>query len=532
MQFIRGHGLDTILQEVKRLRNVPGAPAAASAPAGQHLSTTLALGLRTGRFRAGEMGRERSTGAIGAQAHPGRAPGAAATTSRSSPSGDRSELSDQPEAQYLRSVARIGVQVAEALEYTHEQGILHRDIKPSNLLLDADGEVWVTDFGLAKAQGSDELTRTGDIVGTLQYMAPERFNGWSDPRSDVYALGATLYELLALRPAFDESDRVKLIDRVLHESAMPLRQVNRQIPRDLETVVLKALAKEPGERYATAGQMAEDLQRFVVGKPILARRSSAIERSWRWSKRNPLVAGAIGALAAALVVTTVIAVLYADRQHHFATEQKKPTGKSLGSMTTSARNAEASRHRWPHRIVCWRSATSTAARRPSRKGRSARACSDFAAGIRLQPENRSLRDSQALSLLAQGDQAGLRRACADLLGRYGAVTAPLTANSVAWSCVLGPDAVADSDSLVRLAELAVNGAPAKQRPIFLNTLVATLYRARRFEESIRRLEEGIGLQGGKSSPQDWVFLALAHHEPGMAQKPDAGWIGSRRTRRM
>ena len=184
---------------------------------------------------------------------------------------------------YVRSVARIGVQVAEALEYAHQQGILHRDIKPSNLLLDAQGEVWVTDFGLAKDQDSDELTRTGDIVGTLRYMAPERFDGWSDPRSDVYALGATLYELLTLRPAFDESDRVKLIDQVLHEGAMPLRQLDRRIPRDLETIVLKGLAKEPGERYATAGQLAEDLRRFVAGKPILARRSSAFERSWRWS---------------------------------------------------------------------------------------------------------------------------------------------------------------------------------------------------------------------------------------------------------
>ena len=135
----------------------------------------------------------------------GRAAAPAATTSLSSESGDRSELSDQPEAQYLRSVARIGVQVAEALEYAHQQGILHRDIKPSNLLLDAQGQVWVTDFGLAKAQDSDELTRTGDIVGTLRYMAPERFDGWSDPRSDVYALGATLVR------AVDAAARVRRV---------------------------------------------------------------------------------------------------------------------------------------------------------------------------------------------------------------------------------------------------------------------------------------------------------------------------------
>ena len=235
MQFIRGHGLDTVLQEVKRLRQVPSASAAAEAPAGQQLSTVLALGLDTGRLPVDEMGREGSTAHRCSPPHPGTSPVAAATTSLSSPSGERSELSDQPEAQYLRSVARIGVQVAEALEYAHRQGILHRDIKPSNLLLDAQGQVWVTDFGLAKAQDSDELTRTGDIVGTLRYMAPERFDGWSDPRSDVYALGATLYELLTLRPAFDESDRVKLIDRVLHESrdsAAPARAADSARPGD------------------------------------------------------------------------------------------------------------------------------------------------------------------------------------------------------------------------------------------------------------------------------------------------------------
>jgi len=350
MQFIRGHGLDTILQEVKRLRRVAGAPAASDPPAGQDLSTNLALGLGTGQLPVDAMATEGSTAAIASQPHLGPAPAPPATTSLSSPSGERSELSDQPEAEYLRSVARIGVQVAEALEYAHQQGILHRDIKPSNLLLDAQGQVWVTDFGLAKAQDSDELTRTGDIVGTLRYMAPERFDGWSDPRSDVYALGATLYELLTLRPAFDESDRVRLIERVLHESPMPLRQLDRRIPRDLETIVLKALAKEPGERYATAGRLAEDLQRFVVGKPILARRSSAIERSWRWSKRNPLVAGAAGAVAAALVTVAVISVVYANQQANATTrignlaDELRKKGERLTTSLAESNKLLASRN--------------------------------------------------------------------------------------------------------------------------------------------------------------------------------------------
>ena len=145
------------------------------------------------------------------------------------------------------------MQVAEALAYAHQQGILHRDIKPSNLLLDAAGTVWVTDFGLAKAEGTDDLTHTGDIVGTLRYMAPERFDGRSDPRSDVYGLGLTLYELLTLRPAFDGVQPVTA-DRAgaARGAAAAAASVDPRIPRDLETIVLKAIAKEPGDRYPTA----------------------------------------------------------------------------------------------------------------------------------------------------------------------------------------------------------------------------------------------------------------------------------------
>src|SRR5438034_5639577 len=194
------------------------------------------------------------------------------------------------------------MQVADALEYAHKQGILHRDIKPSNLLLDARGTVWVTDFGLAKAEGSDELTQTGDLVGTLRYMAPERFGGWSDPRSDVYGLGVTLYELLTLRPAFADASRARLIERITSEDPLRPRTVDRSIPRDLETIVLKAIDKEPGRRYQTAAELAKDLQRFVDDRPILARRISRTERTWRWCKRNPVVAALISAV---IVVTAV-----------------------------------------------------------------------------------------------------------------------------------------------------------------------------------------------------------------------------------
>src|SRR5208283_2482638 len=132
------------------------------------------------------------------------------------PGSSELSASSDPDRQFYRSVARIGIQVAEALEYANRQGILHRDVKPSNLLLDNHGNVWVADFGLAKTAEADDLTHTGDILGTIRYMAPERFSGQCDARSDVYSLGLTLYELVTLRPAFAETDRNKLIQQVIH----------------------------------------------------------------------------------------------------------------------------------------------------------------------------------------------------------------------------------------------------------------------------------------------------------------------------
>src|SRR5262249_33719239 len=159
----------------------------------------------------------------------------------------------------------------DALAYAHAQGVLHRDIKPSNLLLDAAGEVWVADFGLAKVEGSEGPTAAGDVVGTLRYMAPERFQGRSDPRSDVYGLGATPYELLAMRPPFNDQDRLQLIDRIAHEAPAPLRRADRPISRDLEAIVLKALAKDPADRFPTAAELRDELNRFVQNRPTRTR---------------------------------------------------------------------------------------------------------------------------------------------------------------------------------------------------------------------------------------------------------------------
>jgi serine/threonine protein kinase len=163
-------------------------------------------------------------------------------------------------------VAQFGVQVAEALDHAHTRGILHRDIKPANLLLDEQGQFWVTDFGLAQIQGNASVTMTGDILGTLRYMSPEQALAKRvviDGRTDIYSLGVTLYELLTMRPAFDGRDRQETIRKIADDEPTPPRKLNPAVPGDLETILLKAMSKELSRRYATAKDLADELRRFL-----------------------------------------------------------------------------------------------------------------------------------------------------------------------------------------------------------------------------------------------------------------------------
>ncbi len=212
-------------------------------------------------------------------------------------------------ADYYHAVARIGAQAADALAYAHAGGVLHRDIKPANLMLDAQGTLWITDFGLARLEGLSDLTVADEVIGTLRYIPPERFEGCTDVRGDVYSLGLTLYELLTRQPAFGTASRAELVHRILHVPPRALRSIDHRIPRDLETIVVKAIAREPSHRYQTAADMARDLRRFYADLPILARRLSVAEHSWRWCRKNPVPAfcGTLAALMllAVAVVSTV-----------------------------------------------------------------------------------------------------------------------------------------------------------------------------------------------------------------------------------
>jgi serine/threonine protein kinase/Flp pilus assembly protein TadD len=210
------------------------------------------------------------------------------------------------ERELCRFVARVGVQTARALEHAHALGVLHRDVKPANLLADETGHVWVTDFGLARVQGDAGVTLTGDLVGTIRYMSPEQVlghRGIVDHRADVYSLGATLYELATLRPVFGGGDRHELLRRVEAEEPVAPRRIDPALPRDLETIILKALAKEPERRYASAHELADDLERFLRDEPIRARRPSTLERAARWGRRHRT---AVATVSLGLALGTVV----------------------------------------------------------------------------------------------------------------------------------------------------------------------------------------------------------------------------------
>ena len=224
--------------------------------------------------------------------------------------------------EYFRAVTRLGIQAAAALHAAHENGIVHRDIKPSNLLLDGNGKLWVTDFGLARRQTDAGVTRTGDLVGTLRYMSPEQALGQValiDHRTDIYSLGATLYELLTLEPAFPGDEGPALIRHIERNEPRPPRQLQPKIPADLQTVVLKAMAKRREDRYATAREFADDLQRVLEGKPTVARPPSLLDRTARWAQRHREVVAVAGLIVVlALLGLTASTLLIAREQQRTA----------------------------------------------------------------------------------------------------------------------------------------------------------------------------------------------------------------------
>jgi tetratricopeptide (TPR) repeat protein len=374
MQFIQGLGLDAVMDELKRMQGIPksneGSPAfAPTVTKGDVSAADVARSLMSGNFKGGESSdQESDPDTEPAPPTPVKSPSGGSAVSSSTSSlqlpGIGKGRGKQKKQTYWQSVAAIGAQVADALDYAHTQGILHRDIKPSNLLLDTRGTVWVTDFGLAKATDhQDDLTHTGDVLGTLRYMPSEAFEGRADARGDIYSLGLTLYEMLALEPAFSEKDRNKLVKQVTTGEPVNLSRLNRSIPRDLVTVIHKSIDREPGRRYQSAREFADDLERYTANEPIQARRSGRFERTLRWVRRRPAAAALVGvsAVAAMAVAATVIVLLYshelerakfdadqaraeAERARDAEAGQRMATEAALLDAENQRRLAESARH--------------------------------------------------------------------------------------------------------------------------------------------------------------------------------------------
>ncbi len=288
MQFIEGRSLASLIAELRREQ-------------GDKTDSTNPLPAAAAETRTAEAGQR-----------------TVASLSRERAAGGR---------RYFAWAAALIRQAASALEYAHQLGVVHRDVKPANLLLDERGQLWVADFGLAQVAGDAGLTQTGELLGTLRYASPEQALGRPgvvDHRSDVYSLGATLYELLTLRPIFEGRDRKELLRQIAEDEPRPPRAAVASLSAELETIVLKALCKEPSERYRNAQELADDLQRFLDNRPILARRPTLTERAWKWARRRPsIVAAGMVILLVLAVGSLVSAALVHAEQDRTRQEQRK-----------------------------------------------------------------------------------------------------------------------------------------------------------------------------------------------------------------
>jgi serine/threonine protein kinase/Flp pilus assembly protein TadD len=306
MELIEGRSLRAVLQEIEETGAIDVVLGAGS-------GSTLRIadcGLRIEEEATKQQGNEAT--------RPGASTKSDVRSEPSAPRSDHSEIHNPQSAMkrigsssatdraYYRRVAEWTAEVAEALHYAHQRGVIHRDVKPSNLLLAADGRLMVSDFGLAKAASVDPLTVSQALLGTARYMSPEQVSGDAaalDPRVDVYGLGATLYELLAFRPMFAAADDRAVLDCVLNKEPSPPHRFVRQVPRELETICLKAVEKDRNNRYASAKELRDDLERWLLDLPIHAKRPSLPARAAKFVCRRKLLV-LLGAATATLLITT------------------------------------------------------------------------------------------------------------------------------------------------------------------------------------------------------------------------------------
>ena len=352
MQLIEGYGLDSLLEYYQSQRDQAGAETNNEMLLGNTLVSAGPSGQPTANLTRWSSENTATFAPDDAEPAPIISPVSPAESDQDDEqpvllSTNRLQLNWQ-------QIATIGIQVADALHYAHEHGILHRDIKPANLLIDQEHNAWITDFGLAKAADNNNLTQTGDVVGTLRYMAPEQFEGNCDAISEVYSLGITLYELAALQPAFGQESRMELIRHIMEGSLPPLQEIRAGIPRDLETIIQKAVSRETHQRYATANALAEDLARFRDDRPILARRSSSLQKVQHWSRRNPALAISVTITACLLLlvaVTASVGYLSTVRALDGLNRQQKKTADAMMVAVTKRREADKQSQRAEHNLA-------------------------------------------------------------------------------------------------------------------------------------------------------------------------------------
>ncbi len=550
MQFIPGQSLDQVIESLKQLRINVAPDTFRDRATGQPLHR-IAESLISGSPGKGGTSPTPTAQASANEAEQSPSGSAHAAASNSvlngTPLPHRQRTSGLQSREYYRNVARLGLQIAEALSYAHSEGILHRDVKPSNLLLDVRGHAWITDFGLAKADDSHGLTQSGDLVGTLRYMGPERLEGQSDHRSDLYGLGATLYELLTLRPICDASGRGKLIEQILHEQPVKPRKCDPAIPRDLETIVLKAVAKEPSQRYRTADELAADLRRFLADVPVLARRATLRERMSKWCRRNPVPAS----LAAALLLAVAggfaavtwqwrqaesarsaerVARLDADDNRRRVDDELRRLREATalverGKMFSQARRWDDAYQAFSQAIVLREDLSTTWSERGrlhEALGLWEEAAADFRREFEIQPPSQSIHWwSHAVLLQFIGDHEGYLRACANMRERFQGYLGMPPLDALRASC-LTPYPQASAPGNVSLIEQAA-------RPNTTDTLISYILgllhlRAGRAKQAIACCSESIALANGREGAAlNYPVLVMAHTELGNVAAARQAW---------
>jgi serine/threonine protein kinase len=465
-------------------------------------------------------------------------------------------LAPRPTAELLEILAR-------AVQHAHSRGVVHRDLKPANVLLTEDGTPKVTDFGLARRLDlSQAQTQSGAVLGTPSYMAPEQAAGRgreAGPAADTYALGTILYECLTGRPPFLGATPWETALQVLQQEPVPPRKLQPSVPRDLETICLKCLRKEPAKRYASAEALAADLRRHLEGKPVLARPMGRVERLWRWTRRNPR--------AAAQIVLVVLALLLAggawrwrlrSREAHdqlavealsqaVAVQEQAREGDEPANLAKArdlARRAEALLEQGTGRpeLAEW---TRTLLRQleteqakhlvmnfmeqlngarihtTQREWDAAATCYGRAFNHTPVDDGEWWFEYAAVQLLS-GDRTAYRQTCASLVQRCGH-TPLLRPYHMARTCTLAPDSVEDMAAVARLAVEELNNRPKEFWS--LTQRAALCYRAGAFKEAVPLLEQSLRIDPRPGSAMlNWLWLALAEQRLGRPEEA-RNWLG-------